>query len=84
MSDAPNTRLRLFVHTLAFVAEGAMSVELRARDGGDLPPFEAGAHVDLHLPGGLSRSYSLTNIEQDRKRYVVCVGYDANGRGGSA
>ena len=34
--------------------------ELAALDG-ELPAFEAGAHIDVHLPGGLVRQYSLCN-----------------------
>ena len=38
-------------------AEGIYSFELIARDGTTLPPFSAGAHVDVHLPNGLVRQY---------------------------
>jgi vanillate O-demethylase ferredoxin subunit len=40
------------------LAEGAVGYELAAADGSALPPFEAGAHIDVHLPGGLVRQYS--------------------------
>jgi len=52
-------------------------------NGGELPAFEAGAHVDFHLPGGLVRSYSLYNAPGERHRYCVGVLLDANTRGGS-
>nr|WP_145547686.1 PDR/VanB family oxidoreductase [Variovorax boronicumulans] len=64
-------------------AHDVHSYELRRPDGAALPPFEAGAHIDLHLPGGLVRSYSLTNVQTERHRYVVAVALDAGGRGGS-
>lgn len=57
--------------------------ELRARDGGELPVFTAGAHIDLYLPNGLVRSYSLTNDQNERDRYVIGVARDAASRGGS-
>ncbi|MEW9572990.1 2Fe-2S iron-sulfur cluster-binding protein [Rhodanobacter sp. Si-c] len=57
--------------------------ELRACDGGELPAFTAGAHVDLHLPNGLVRSYSLTNDQGERNRYVIGVSRDMASRGGS-
>ena len=57
--------------------------ELRALGGGELPAFTAGAHVDLHLPNGLVRSYSLTNDQDERDRYVIGVSRDAASRGGS-
>ena len=51
--------------------------------GEHLPPFEAGAHIDLHLPGGLVRSYSLANDSRERHRYLLGVLKDKASRGGS-
>lgn len=64
-------------------ASGIVSVEFRSPDDADLPPFEAGAHIDLHLPNGITRSYSLSNSPLERRRYVVGVLNDPNSRGGS-
>ena len=52
--------------------------------GDDLPPFTAGAHIDVHLPGGIIRQYSLSNAAEERQRYVVAVLNEPDGRGGSA
>jgi vanillate O-demethylase ferredoxin subunit len=60
-----------------------MTIELRAPGGGNLPPFEPGAHLDLHLPNGLLRQYSLTNDWRERDRYVIGVGRAEKSRGGS-
>jgi hypothetical protein len=43
----------------------------------------AGSHIDLHLPNGLERSYSLCNSSDERERYVVGVLKDRASRGGS-
>ena len=51
---------------------------------GDLAPFAAGCHIDLHLPNGMIRSYSLLNDQSERNRYVVAVNKDAASRGGSS
>jgi ferredoxin-NADP reductase len=75
--------IRTFVHTLRFEAEGVLGIELRPLDGGVLPAFTAGAHVDLHLPGGLMRSYSLLNDPAERHRYVLAVLRESASRGGS-
>lgn len=72
-----------FVHTLRWEAEDTVSVELRPVGGGEFPPFTPGAHVDLHLPNGLRRSYSLCNSADERDRYVVGVLKDRCSRGGS-
>lgn len=53
-------------------------------EGWDLPAFRAGAHVDLYLPNGLVRTYSLCNDPADRGRYVIAVKREQDGRGGSA
>lgn len=74
------------VRTLTWEAEGVLSVELVRTDGGALPAFEAGAHVDLHLPtaqGTLVRSYSLSNAPGETHRYVLGIGRDRASRGGS-
>jgi vanillate O-demethylase ferredoxin subunit len=71
------------VAALRSAADGIVSVELRALDGADLPAFEAGAHLDLHLPNGIVRSYSLSNSPRERQRYVLGVLNDRASRGGS-
>lgn len=64
-------------------AEGICSYELVRADGAALPPFAAGAHVDVHLPNGLVRQYSLCNVPGETHRYVIAVLRDAASRGGS-
>jgi ferredoxin-NADP reductase len=75
--------LKAYVHTLRFEAEDTISVELRPEDGVVFPAFEAGSHIDLHLPNGMVRSYSLSNSTSDQQRYVVGVLKDRASRGGS-
>ncbi|WP_176154229.1 PDR/VanB family oxidoreductase [Burkholderia vietnamiensis] len=57
--------------------------EFVADDGSPLPRFDAGAHIDVHLPGGLVRQYSLCNDPRHGDRYRIAVLRDADGRGGS-
>ncbi len=57
--------------------------ELVRADGGELPPFEAGAHVDLVIAPEYLRQYSLAGDPADRQRYVLGVQAEAHGRGGS-
>jgi vanillate O-demethylase ferredoxin subunit len=71
------------VQSMRFEANGIVSVELVSPQGAELPAFGAGAHIDLHLPNGVVRSYSLWNSPQERHRYVIGVLHDRNSRGGS-
>jgi len=75
--------LSALVHTLRHEAEGIISVELRPWGDTVFTPFEAGSHIDLHLPNGLVRSYSLLNAPSDQGRYVVGILRDRASRGGS-
>lgn len=60
-----------------------ISLELEALDGGALPPFEAGAHIDVHVAPGIVRQYSLCNASSERHRYVIGILRDPQSRGGS-
>jgi len=71
------------VRSVSWEAQGILSYDLRPFAGRELPPFTAGAHIDLLLPGGMVRSYSLVNPQEERHRYVIAVNRDAASRGGS-
>jgi ferredoxin-NADP reductase len=71
------------IRTLRHEAEGVLSVELVPIEGTHFPGFEAGAHVDINLPNGLVRSYSLSNSSCDVDRYVLGILEDRRSRGGS-
>lgn len=75
--------IRVRVARKAREAEGICSYELVREDGAPLPPFEAGAHIDVHLPGNLVRQYSLCNAPGETHRYLIGVLRDADSRGGS-
>ena len=65
-------------------ADDICSFELQAADGRPLPAFSAGSHVDVQIPGGLVRQYSLCNDPAETHRYQIAVLKDAASRGGSA
>ena len=65
-------------------AIGIRRIELVAADGGTLPRFAAGAHVDVHLPGGPVRPYSLCNDPRETHRYLLGVLREPASCGGSA
>lgn len=79
-----DSNMQVRVKRISYEAENINSYELVALAGGDLVPFTAGCHIDLHLPNGMIRSYSLLNDQSERNRYVVAVNKDAASRGGSS
>lgn len=65
-------------------AEGIVVLDLAADGGASLPPFEPGAHVDVHLGPDLVRQYSLSGDPADRARYQLGILLAEGSRGGSA
>ena len=76
--------LRVRVTRKVREAEDICSFELAAEDGSPLPAFSAGSHVDVQLPGGITRPYSLCNDPAETHRYLIAVLREPASRGGSA
>lgn len=79
LSGALAVRIKSITHE----ADDVIALELRPVAGDALPEFAAGAHIDLRLPNGIERSYSLANPQGERGRYLIGVQKDAASRGGS-
>jgi ferredoxin-NADP reductase len=73
----------LRVEQVTWEAEGIVSLRLVQPDGRELPRWEAGSHVDLILPSGLIRQYSLSGSMNDHFSYRVSVLNELQSRGGS-
>jgi len=71
------------IEAKAAVAQDICALTLVAADGGALPAFTAGAHLDVHLPGCIVRQYSISNDPAEAHRYVIGVLLDTQSRGGS-
>jgi phthalate 4,5-dioxygenase reductase subunit len=65
------------------IAQGIHLFEMRRKDGSELPHFTAGSHINLRVPNGLVRKYSLCSDPADRSHYRVAIKREDNGRGGS-
>ncbi|WP_217242219.1 PDR/VanB family oxidoreductase [Streptomyces sp. AC555_RSS877] len=65
------------------VADDVVSLELAASSGEPLPPWQPGAHIDVILPTGVTRQYSLCGPVTDTARWRVAVLREPDGRGGS-
>ena len=81
LSDQPP--FDLLVHQATWAAEGVIVLHLVDPDGRRLAPWEPGAHLDLVLPSGLLRQYSLCGDLNDHRTYRIGVLLEANSRGGS-
>jgi len=71
----------MIVTALRLRAKGVISCELARADRRALPVPTPGAHIDLHLPVGLVRQYSLADWGE--RHYTVAVQREAHSRGGS-
>ncbi|MEU6989105.1 PDR/VanB family oxidoreductase [Streptomyces sp. NPDC046465] len=84
VSGQPRSRaLRLTVARHESVADGVVQLRLEGRD---LPAWEPGAHLDVVLPSGLVRQYSLCGDPEDTSSYTVAtrlISAEQGGRGGS-
>lgn len=72
------------VEAVDWPADDVVSITLVAADGGPLPAWTPGAHVDLVLAPGLVRQYSLCGSPSDLRRLRIAVLRAPEGRGGSA
>jgi vanillate O-demethylase ferredoxin subunit len=81
MSEA---MLEVRIGRKAMAALDIVELDLHPVNGGALPPFDAGAHIDVEVRPGLIRQYSLCNDPQETHRYQIGVLRDPNSRGGSA
>jgi tetrachlorobenzoquinone reductase len=70
------------LQSITHAAAGVLLFELAAAEGA-LPRAQAGAHLDIHLPAGRQRQYSLVTPLCSEKSYVIAVKREAAGRGGS-
>jgi len=79
----PITTIKTVIEAIDEGGDGIKVFTLVDPDHWGLPPFKPGAHIDLHLPNGLVRTYSLCNDPADNNSYVIAVKREAEGRGGS-
>ncbi|MCM2457866.1 oxidoreductase [Rhizobium sp. CG4] len=64
-------------------ADGIRSFRLESTDGEPFAASPAGAHIDIHLPDGLVRQYSLCNDPAETNFYRIAIKRETQSRGGS-
>ena len=81
--EAPDGLIEVRLTAIRYAARDTNLFEFSRWTGKPLPAYEPGAHIDLHLPNGLVRQYSLIEAEPDPARYMIGVKRDPASRGGS-
>lgn len=81
--DDKNQTLYVRLKSVTYEARDVLLFELMSLNGQCMPSFSAGSHIDIYLPNGLIRQYSICNSPLDKYRYVVGVKRDPQSRGGS-
>jgi vanillate O-demethylase ferredoxin subunit len=64
-------------------ARGITAIELQPVARVQLPVADAGSHIEVEMPGGLTRSYSIVNPRDCANRFMIAVAREPNSRGGS-
>jgi ferredoxin-NADP reductase len=73
------------VSQMTWEAEGIVSLRLSRIESNDpLPAWEPGAHIDVYVPDGTTRQYSLCGDPGDLSSWQIAVLREPEGRGGSA
>ena len=82
-SSLPQADIPVIVTRAEKIADDIHLFEMRRRDGGDLPAFTAGSHINLQVPNGLMRKYSLCSDPAETASYSIAIKREDTGRGGS-
>lgn len=75
--------LDLVVRGLRQESTNVMSLELALPDGSTLPEWQPGAHLEIVLPSGMVRHYSLCSDPRNLQKYRLAILRETGGRGGS-
>ncbi|WP_231610279.1 ferredoxin reductase [Rhodococcus sp. CX] len=83
MESSSSDLVALVITRVHTEADRIVSITFETDDGSDVPAWGPGAHIDVQLPSGLSRQYSLCGNPTDRHSYTIAVLKEVDGRGGS-
>jgi len=77
------SQIKLKVSDIQQLTTNIKMFELKAVDGGKLPTWEAGSHIDFQIGDHMRRSYSLANKPGDTESYITAILRESDGGGGS-
>ena len=75
--------MKLRVEKMRFTTPDVLHMQLVHPLRPALPEWSAGAHVDLRMPDGRVRQYSLCGDPDDSSKYEIAIKREAAGRGAS-
>lgn len=81
--DRPVLPRQLMISAATPLSGDVLGITLRSEDGAALPGWRPGAHVELQLPSGRLRQYSLCGDPHNPREWQVGVLREPAGRGGS-
>ncbi|BAO92182.1 PDR/VanB family oxidoreductase [Caballeronia cordobensis] len=82
-TSAVDGPVNMRVTAIRYDADDINVYEIRRPDNAALPRAEPGAHIDVHMPSGLMRQYSLVTADGDERAYLIGIKRDRSSRGGS-
>ena len=82
-ADGESPVIQVVISKAEETAQGVMKYEFTSVAGGDLPPWQAGAHLDIVVAPEYLRQYSMSGDPADRSTYQIAVLREDEGRGGS-
>ena len=82
-NDGDSPVLQVVVTGAEAMTPEVTKYEFRAADGGALPEWTAGAHLDIVVAPEFLRQYSMSGDPADRTKYQIGVLREDLGRGGS-
>ena len=83
-NSASSKLIEMRLVAVRFGARDTNLYEFVSIHGEALPATEPGAHIDVHLPNGLIRQYSLIESDSRPISYIIGVKRDPKSRGGSS
>ena len=83
LADGESPVIQVEITKAEVSAEGVAIYEFKPVEGGDLPAWHAGAHLDIVVAPEFLRQYSMSGDPSDRSKYQIAVLREDDGRGGS-
>jgi reductive dehalogenase len=82
-ADGDSPVIQVEITKAEATADDVMKYEFTPVDGGDLPEWTSGAHLDIVVAPEFLRQYSMSGDPADRSKYQIAVLREDDGRGGS-